>query len=84
MWLPQLHPNLRGGRSSVCADQKRVDVADECLSIPEEPLLGCSQKGLISNQTSGTGAHAHTRARLHTQLGHMANLPSSAVLFPAQ
>lgn len=53
-----------------------MDVAVESLSVPEELLLGRSQKNPISNQASGAGARTHS--------GHMANLPSSAVLFTAQ
>lgn len=41
------------------------------------------ESSLKPNQWSWS-AHACTRARAHTPIGHMANLPSSAVLFTAQ
>lgn len=75
-----IHPNLRGDKCTVQAFQltknECMDVAVESLSVPEELLLGRSQKNPISNQASVAGAHTHS--------GHMANLPSSAVLFTAQ
>lgn len=50
------------------------------LSVPKELSLGHSQKNPILNQANVAGAHTQT----HTHSGHMANLPSSAVLFTAQ
>lgn len=62
----------------ISADQNRVNGCCSWVSlcVPEELLLGRSQKNPISNQASVAGAHTHS--------GHMANLPSSAVLFTAQ
>lgn len=67
-----------------------VDVADECLSIPKEPLLGRSQKNPISNQTSGTGSRTRARTHSHTPdiwpISHRLlcylRLSSSSFVFP--